>query len=759
MISESKAKLFAAACAGFTSIVIQTILLRRLMILFDGSELVLAVCLACWLLGLALGARAAGKVVSQIGELREIENLVIGGVGIYAVLALNLIERGRELFALSPGEPAGITALLSASILALCISGAFFGALFPLLATGDSGRARKIYVNEALGGFAGGLVYTFLFTGYFSDIFSLSLCGPVLAITLIVLAASKRKRPGIVLVLMIVYLCLLPLRFDPNPDAITESEKKRFALLAPGQELLAKTQTPYAEYLLGRAGGEKTLFISGRAATSFPAPFEVVRQVALYASALPELNRVLMVGGAAQGQLAALLKFPLQSVEYLEHDPALLEFLNPFLSEHDARALRDPRVRIINNDPRRYIADEKNGNWDLVVLNLPEPTGLGLNRYFTEQFYRLLSDKKKPPVVVTYLSSAPNYLGGEVGQVASAIYRALKNCFDEVAVIPGMKMTMFAGRDRNAFDLAPGALRERYLARGKPLEMFDHRSFEIIAEGRRIKETTQTLVATQSRANDDFRPVAAFRTLLILLRSSGGLDPKKLGGSRAEIDFLSRLADLPGWIYLLFPGLFIIFRFRPKLLAAKLRAKDLMLVAAGSGFYGFVWQFVILYGYQNLFGSLYGKLGLLIALYFAGLAVGAGCARRIRGGSFRKIAMLWQFVAVIVAGGPILLLWLPLSALGELIFYLATLAGAAAVGFEFALILGAEIAEKGRDRAGAIYAADNAGGMIGSMLVGLFLLPLTGIYYTLILIAGVKITSVLYLKKTLTPALSQRERE
>lgn len=748
MISESKAKSLAAFCSGFAAIMIQAILLRRLVILFDGSELVLAICLACWLSGLALGARAAGVLVEKKPELiAEAETLMLGGGAIYAVLAFSLIERGRGLLHLNPGEPAGLTALISAGILALCIGGAFYGALFPLLSAGKTHRAARIYSVEAVGGFFGGLVYTFLLAGRFDDGFSLSLCGPLLAIALIALALTGGRRPGVVAALLAIYLCSLPLRFEHDPAQLSETEKSRFSSLAPGLQLVGKTQTPYAEYLIGQGAGEKTLFISGRAAGSFPAEFEVTENMALIAAATAKLDRVLMVGGVAQGQLAALLKFPVRSVEYLEHDPQLLGFLAGFLTEQDVRALRDPRVRLVEGDARRYIADRRNGGWDLVLLNVPEPSGLGLNRYFTEQFYRLLSEKENAPVVITSLPSTPNYIGGEVGQVSASIYAAIRSNFNEVKAIPGSRMVIFAGPENTAFDLSPASLIQRYIARGKPLTLFDERSFTLLADERRIVEATEALAASRATVNDDYRPIAAYRTLLVLLRASGGSDPMTLGGNRTGLNLLAWWARLPGWIYLIIPLLFVAIRFKSQALSARIIEKSLILTAANSGFFGFVWQFVLMYGYQIRFGSLYGKLGLLIALYFAGLAVGAGLGRRVDKASCRQVALRWQPIIVALAGCPLLLLRLPLSTTGEFSFYLVTIVGAAVIGFEFALLLGAENFEKGSERAGVIYAADNVGGMLGSLLVGMFLLPLTGIYYTLALIASIKIAGALYLKK------------
>ncbi len=159
------------------------------------------------------------------------------------------------------------------------------------------------------------------------------------------------------------------------------------------------------------------------------------------------------------------------------------------------------------------------------------------------------------------------------------------------------------------------------------------------------------------------------------------------------------------------------------------------LLAAVAGFLGIVSESVLILAYQAKEGVLYQEIGLLLAAFMAGLALGAPALRdlilgtgvrkkRVRGWGYALLAgfILLGFAAIgIVTGGAaggLLMTAVLLAVAGFLVGGLFAYAGLCGVREQKKVI-------------GPLYAADLIGGCLGALFGSIVLIPLLGLAGTL----------------------------
>ena len=192
----------------------------------------------------------------------------------------------------------------------------------------------------------------------------------------------------------------------------------------------------------------------------------------------------------------------------------------------------------------------------------------------------------------------------------------------------------------------------------------------------------------------------------------------------------------------------------------------LVLVMAATGLCGMALELILIFVFQALLGYVYSKVGLIVAMFMLGLALGAtGCVPTLkRSGQWRAMAGMEILLIAEAACIPWLLAglsagpmtWIAWGWVEALIYGLIAATGAL-VGAQFALVnellKNTAFAAPGRDTAGSgqgitaavTNAADLTGAALGGLAVGVLLLPLFGITATCFLLAALKISSLLCL--------------
>jgi spermidine synthase len=749
---------------GAAAVSTQTLLLRELLGLLEGIELVIGFALACWFAAVAAGAALGGRLAARPDPRHLGRLLHLGGLLalVLPVAQLLLLRLGRLLLDLPPGAavPAGPGLLLAG--LALLPFPAVVGLLFPvgcrlasppvtypadptrpapLTAERPGSVLGRIYVAEAIGALLGGVLCTTVLALQLGGLMAAGVGSGLLALGLALSLAGERlrlRRHGLAALLA---LLLTGLGLAGLSGLERQSQLSRLAALAPGSELVEAFDTPHASMLLTRRDEQLTLYQDGIPTLSFPDPFAQGPLAARLLVQHPHPRRVLLLGGGFTGLASQLLNAGMERVVLVEPDRLLVEKLARHLAPRDATTLADPRVELRFADPRRFLAstDEE---FDLLVMLQPAPTTLAVNRFFTREFLLLASRVLAADGVIAFsLDGGPNLLGPETADLAATLWRTLWAVFPDALALPGEQVTLLAAKEQGVLSADIDLLDERLERLPGRTDAFSAPMLAEVAPPGRLRRLLVELWSRDVQQNRDFRPTAPLYSLLLLAKRDRG-PARDEDPADPALAFLRSLAQRDRRLPAVFFGLLLL----PAALVLRRRLRrggrprgavglSLLLV----GFWSMALELTGLLAFQEQSGALYALLALLVALFMAGLAGGAAAAIRwlVRGraGEGTQVLVLLGLALLLLTVGlsPLLRLLGDGVALPVALLVCGLLLGLAGALTGAAFPLLAEQAGPPRGpaelarRAGTADLYDHLGAGLGSLLTGSLLLPLFGL--------------------------------
>jgi spermidine synthase len=699
---------FSLFLAGFVSLVGQVVLLREIHVAFYGVELIYLIALGAWLLFSALGALSGGKRPSP-GWIAFFFLLF----ALSTPLALVFLRASRILFGGVPGAflpfPRQMAALAISLAPVACLSGLLFRSAAGLYA--ERGRTLAgAYGIESAGALAGGLLATvFLRVGIQN--FPLALgCGLVSAAAALLLFRGKgllarRSAAALSAALLLALLW----QGAPLDRAMTACNHP---------DLLAARDTPYGRVAVSRHSGQISVFSNDALAFETEGTeAEVFSHLAALQHAAP--RRILLLGGALDGTLRELLRHRPERIDAVEIDRTQVALVRPHLPAPLRDALSHPAVHLILADPRRFLK-ESGSFYDLIIVNMPEPSSGQANRFYTREFFGGCAARLRAGgILALRLRTAENFWTEQLVRRTASIHRALASVFPEVLFLPGEAATISASFNplpRSAEILGKRLLeREIHARQISPQHLgYLFTDGRVTGMERRLKEETVAM-------NTDLRPVSYSYAALIWLSQ---FYPKL---SRAELPGFGGGDRPPGRLWWT-----AAFALALLLLLGRLRVSwRRWLLVATAGFGGAVLESVLLLAYQAKEGVLYQDIGFLLMAFMGGLALGAWILNEaIRWTGLRqRNTRRW--------GGGLLAAWalFGLAVLGSVgsdgfSGIAATAILLLAAGFLVAGILAFASLYNVRDQKqviGPLYAADLLGGCLGSLLGSLLLIPMLGL--------------------------------
>ncbi|HYN40988.1 MAG TPA: hypothetical protein VE129_04360, partial [Thermoanaerobaculia bacterium] len=615
MSASPSSLLPAFAAAGFAALAAQVLLLRELLVCAAGDEAAIGAGLAAWLLGIALGAvarrrGAPGPVLSAAALLS-----LLAGAGGAGVVALRLL---RVAAAPAAGELPGPGLVLLLASVSLLPSGALVGASFAALGAHAAtllppGEAlARLYVAESIGSLVAGASASLLVGTLLPPLTAALLAG--LAAALLLLASGlPGRRPAL------AASALLALAAAASGPLDRATERLRFASLSPAATLVAVGDTPHAHLALG--GDPLQLWESGAFSSTIPDPY-ANETLAHFAASLSESpRRVLALGAVERGVLRFLLRHSPERVDLVVSDPHAFSFIRDLLPREDLRALLDPRVRIVPDDPRRFLSRTRE-EWDLILLFGPDPVTLGRARLLTEESFRAASARLAPRgALVVSLRTASAAMTGATAALGGSVFGALRAAFPVVRATPGPDTLLVAGFDGSAVSLAPAVVAARFRARQIASDAFVPELFPLFLEPGNVARVEATLADASRHVppGRDDRPVSLLFALARRQGETSSLFGRPLGAlARLPAPLLAALVLLPS-AALAVRGL----GTPAPLCRVALHA------AAATGAGGMAVSFLLLLSFQTREGALYGALGFLTAAFMLGLAAGAAGSHRL----------------------------------------------------------------------------------------------------------------------------------
>jgi len=667
--------LLAVLMLGIVSQVAQVLFLRELLMVFHGNEFSIGLILAAWLAWVGIGSRVGASLVWKIRDPLLFLAISAAGILITLPVTLLLMRMLRSFFDLPPGAYLSLGDMFLSSFLLMAPTCLLLGAQFVLLSRiwrerdgiTDTAGIGKTYVGEAAGNMLGGLLFTFLMVQYLNSFQSAVLAGLFMLGAALFMnrryALAGIKWPSFLYPLLAVFIIITVLAFPLLGNLDQRAYHLQWQFFSPQHELINTYQSKYGTIAVLKLEDQYSYFQSGHLVFSTAGPEAAVpgleeqeavefSHMAMVQHESPE--RVLLIGGGLRGMLSELIKHPVKRIDYIELDEALTRAAKPFVSGETMEALADPRVNLVHTDGRLFVK-AADGKYDLIIVDVPDPTTAVLNRFYTKEFFTEIEALLYPEgVLVIGVISTPDLRGKAVANRNATIYHTLGSVFSYVLPAGERYMYFFSTNSSGQISLDPVVLKERYIERGIEADGFSAYHYQTLLEDSQLRRVNW-LVRNHGRSssahidgpeplpllppsleeqeiadkdlppplkshfiNTDFKPIGYFYTLMFwddLTRRD-----------RAQT-FKWLLHIEPWWI---FP-----FFMLPLLAAIVLRATArgkrnkfalgfaIHFTVFTTGLSTMTLQVALIFSFQSIYGFIYETIGLIVALFMFGLALGA----------------------------------------------------------------------------------------------------------------------------------------
>lgn len=725
----SRALSVAVVVVGFTALLSQVALARELLDVFLGNELTIGLVLAVWLLLVAAGSGLVGRWVARPQRTPA----AFAALQLLLVVALPLeIVAARRLGFQSalPGEIPPPPQVILGAVEVLALPCLILGAQFALacrLATREPGvrGVARVYLLEAIGTVAGGLFFHWAAADYLSVFQVMGIVAGANALSAGWVLVEARRPAAVMAAVAGAAWCAALVANAGRWEMASLRARPHWAAL----NLVRVENSKFGRIAVTRRMGQTSLFQSG--VLLFTSEDREANEAAVHLALLqhPHPRRVLLLGSGVSGAVGEVLKHPVERVEYVELDPRVVSTARAVLPAALTAPLRDPRVRLRVGDARLALRSAR-GAYDVIIVNLPDPTTALLSRFYTVEFYREARRAlSSSGIVLARISSSETFIGSELVELDLSVIHAMRAAFPSVVTVPGETMFLIGSCRRGGVTGDAGALGRRLTARRI---RNDYVTPFWIAERLlpfRVEMIRQALArGGPVPANRDFRPVAYYYQAKLWLREMApALRPLMRAASAVRLWWFAAMLAAAG--------------IAAALLGRRrgYRAPALALAVMATGAAAMALEIAALLAFQVTRGYLYHQLGALIAAFMAGLAVGVlwagrrldrapGDAGKVCAGAMAGLAILAALFLIVVgpiARHPDAASWV----LGGVLF-----AGGALVAAAFPAAAGLYAAGGDRVAASAatLYAADLAGAAGGALLTSLVLIPVLGMAATAI---------------------------
>ena len=674
---------------GFVSTSIQLLLLREVMNISGGNELVTGIFFGSWLISSASGALLANK--SNLNNLRKL-NIIFAlspGISLIFFFVLSGLFQGTGV---TPSMLISMIIILIILLPFCLVSGFIFVKLMLIAGSQKDLKPGKSFSIETMGGIAAGLLITVLTSGYINT-YQLIIIVILMDIAYTLLSFFIRTNLGKVLI-KISFPGLIMVVLIGDPDLFIRQ------ILLPGIRLTETKDTPYGNITAGEYEGEQSIFYNQRLLAYNDNEAEREEDIHYALMQRDEPENILLISGPLGSHLQELNKYKIKKVVYIERDPEIIKAQK--LEGHTGSM----QLIIENRDAFSYIKS-RGDSFDAAVLLLPPPSTLSLNRFYTSDFFSDLK-KRLSPGGVFMCSPGPggNYFNKESIKLYSSIFNSLSEVFKYVLPVSGNKLYFIASDEEISVSFC--RLSEERQLRNKYV------GCDFLADDLTERKTEEivSLMDQEVIINRASYPIACFYY---------------------QTYYLSR--DLRQKVPL---AILMILAFVLPVTAVKRR--NIIMYSSASALAGF--EIIILFTLQLTIGNMYHLTGLIIAAIMAGMAAGSGSEMKFMrrlpvrvlaaglAGYYLLIGLFFNYILSVRGFIPSLIIVLLLIAVPSVI-----------TGHLFRL--SADSGNKLSSPA-SVYSSDLAGSAFGFLLVSVITVPVMGIRTSVLMLSLLIIGGILF---------------
>ncbi|MBM4145840.1 MAG: hypothetical protein FJ240_06150 [Nitrospira sp.] len=733
-LSNISALRFALLVMGFTATASQMLIIRELLVTFHGNELFIGIIFGNWLVLEAAGSYFARKRSDYTKRHISWFAILQMAIGFSSLLSILFIRSFRYLFDIPTGQVLGIHYVAIVSLIALSAISLLDGAMFPFgcrnlgIVSKKEEISARVYLYQSAGSFAAGIVFVFCLIFYLS---SIELAGIILSlnlfsVTLFLTSAGKLKTiriaaAGLLLLIIISYLLSVPERLHESSSRI----------LWYGHSLVETRNSVYSNIAIIKGADQYTFFTNGAPYATTPVPEAQVEESAHFPMLFHgQPEHILVIGGGAGGLLRELLKHPVKKIDYTEQDPLVIEEFRRFPTQLTEYELNHEKVNIHLSEGRLFLR-KTFSIYDLVIINLPMPSTLQLNRYYTVEFFELVKRHLNDRGILSLRAPGSEaFLSKELKELNRTIHASLKAVFPYVRIIVGEQNIFIASSDEAVNSFTEEMLIKRLQSRDISAWLVNEWYLRYKMDSARFGELEKDIASSDRKIlNQDSYPRCVFEGMVFLNLVVSPFMVKILYG----IDNIPYTHYIISIIFLTIISIFIQHKKRGQLF--------LSCAIASTGFASMLISVLLILSFQIYYGHVYHYIGMLTSLFMLGSALGAFFAmKRI------KTELISIEFGILLLTGLVYLFILsePGTKLSQLLISCLMIITGFLTGMEYPVAVNlADSSYSAISRtAGRLYAVDLFGAFIGALLSAVFI-PTLGIKNTLLITMALKSGSLL----------------
>ncbi len=685
------ATLRVVVATGVASVVTQLLTIREFLTQFQGNEIVIALILFNWLILGGLGTLLARIRVSRSrkprAEMLGWLSMALCVLAAGQLLAIRLLRDMVFTHGVSVGfYPTFLFSFLSIAPYCVLLGFVLPYSLFVLRADMPAYPGARIYIFDNIGDIGGGALFSFALVFWTTPLTALFLAHLPLLLSIYWLFAPDRRNHARVWIAAVLTLAILGTTVGFEKMSLAPSEGR----------LVYYRETRYGRITVHRDQDQLTLFEDGVPVLSSQNLSLAEETIHYPLSQLDDVRQVLLIA-AEGGVMSELDKYPIQTIDYVELDPAVANVQFDFNLIQKIEGLN-----VIHQDGRAFLAQSKKA-YDAIIVNLPEPDTFQINRFYTDGFFRLAAEHLSEGGVLSFsMQGFDNFLAEPQRMKLSSLYNTAKARFEQVRLLPGQKV-FFLCRNRDLDLDIPAALERRRIPTAYISGYFyGNLSAERI-------DRLNSLMDPSIPSNTDTAPY-----LMRMMFSQ----------------WFAKFQTSPAGFFLVLAAVTAVFLTR-------LSREEVVLFSTGSMTMGC--EILVIFAFQIYFGYIYLQIGLIITVFLAGLLPGAWLGNRFhqRG---KPLLMLADVVLVVCLALFILAIAYIADRLPVAFYLMFGFMISLACGFQFPVVL--YLIGSDNRAATRSFSADLIGAACGTLLTSVILIPYAGILWAAAGLIGIKLISL-----------------
>ena len=245
-----------------------------------------------------------------------------------------------------------------------------------------------------------------------------------------------------------------------------------------GDPVVFESHSPYQRLVVTQWKNDTRLYINGNLQFSSRDEARYHEALVLPAMQMAEkAENVLILGGGDGLAAREVLKYPqVKQLTLVDLDPEMTKTFrtSATLSSLNQGSLSHPKIKVVNDDAAKWL-EENEGRFDVIIIDLPDPSNFSLGKLYSVPMYRLVARRLAPQGKIVVQSTSPYFAPNAYWSVVATLEAAGLHTAPYHVYVPSFGEWGFvlAGRENRFPVPAAFSVPTRYLNGKTAAEMFD----------------------------------------------------------------------------------------------------------------------------------------------------------------------------------------------------------------------------------------------------------------------------------------------